>query len=65
MHQDNLSVSGLSGHRESLSSEISDTICIPRNNKRKKTPDTWTIRKKNIQEPVNPRKRGKKILYLM
>ena len=42
-----------------LSNETPDTLRIPRNNKRKKTPDTLIIRKQPIQEPVNPRKRAK------
>ena len=44
---------------EILSSETPDTICIYRNNKRKKTPDTLIIRKQHIQETVNSRKRAK------
>ena len=59
IHKDNSIVSGLSGQGESLSSETTDTLCIPCKNKRKKTPDTSIIRKQPIQEPVYPRKRGK------
>ena len=49
----------MSGHVESLSSETSDTLYIPWNNKRKKTSDTPNIRKEPIQEPVNQGKREK------
>ena len=55
IHKDNLSVSVLSGHGESLSSVTPDTISITRKNKRKKTPDTLIIRKQPIKEPVNPK----------
>ena len=59
IHKDNLSVSVLSGQEKSLSSVTPDNICIFRNNKRKKTPDTLIIRKQPIQEPFNTRKRAK------
>ena len=51
----------MSGHGEFLSSVTPDIIRIPRNNKRKKTPDTSIIRKRPIKEPVNPSKRAKDI----
>ena len=54
--KDNLSVSVLSGHGESLSSVTSYQKRIPRKNKRKKTSDTFIKIKENIQEPVNPSK---------
>ena len=57
--KENLSVSVLSGHGESLSSVTPDTLCIPRKNKRKKNPDTLIIRKQPIKEPVNPTKRAR------
>ena len=40
IHRENLSISVLYGHGESLSSITPDILCIPRNNKIKKTPDT-------------------------
>ena len=43
IHKENLSVSVLSGHGESLSSVTPDILHIPRKNKRKKTPDTLII----------------------
>ena len=49
----------MSGQGKSLSSETPDTICILRNNKRKKNPDTSIYGEKPIQEPVNPIKRAK------
>ena len=62
IHKDNLSVSGLSGQGEILSSETLDTLHITRKNKRKKTSVNSIIRKQPIQELVNPRKGGSKIL---
>ena len=47
------------GQGKSLSSVSPDIICIPRNNKIKKTPDTLITRKQPITEPVNPSKRSK------
>ena len=55
----NKDLSGLSVHGEILSSVTPDQQCIPRNNKRKKTPNTLIIRKQPILEPVNPIKRAK------
>ena len=49
----------MSGQGESLSSETPDTLRIPLNNKRKKTPYTLIIRKQPLQEPFNPRKMAK------
>ena len=52
-HKGNLSVSIFSGLGESVSSETPDNLCIYRENKIKKTPDTLIIRKNPIKEPVN------------
>ena len=49
----------MSGQGEILASVTLDHICIPRKNKRKKTPDTSVIRRETIGDTVNPRKRGK------
>ena len=46
--KDNLSVSILSGHGESLSSVTPDTLCIPRKNKINEITDTSIIRKQPI-----------------
>ena len=51
---DNLSLSVLSRHGESLSSVTPDQQRITCNNNKKKTSDTLIMRKKTIQEPVNP-----------
>ena len=48
IHKDNLSVSGLYGQGESLSIVTPDNPCIPRKNKRNKTPDTSIIIKQAI-----------------
>ena len=61
IHGGDLTVSILSGHGESLSSETPDILCIPRKNKRKKIPDTSMVIKQPIKEPVKPRKRAKLI----
>ena len=53
------SLSGMSGHGESLSSVTPDKQCIARNNKIKKNSDTLITRKESIQEPVNPSKKAK------
>ena len=57
--KENLSVSVLSGHGESLSSVTPDQQRIPRKNKIKKISDTLIIRKEPIQEPFNPKKMAK------
>ena len=49
----------MSGQGDDLESVTPDNLCIPRKNKRKKNTDTSIIRKKPIQEPVNPRKKAK------
>ena len=54
-----MSASGLYGQGESLLSETPDTIFITCKYKRKKTPDTYIIRKQPIQGPFNPRKGSK------
>ena len=54
--KDDLGVSFLSRHGETLSSETPEQQRIPRKNKKRKTLDTLIIRKECIQEPVNPRK---------
>ena len=59
INRDNENVSILSGKGDGLASVTSDNICITRNNKRKKNPDTSFIRKEPIGEPFNPRKRAK------
>ena len=59
IHKDNLSIYILSGQGESLSSVTSDTLPIPRKNKRNETPDISIIRKETIQEPFNTRKKAK------
>ena len=51
---DNLSISVLSGHGESLSSVTQDQKRITCNNNKKKTSDTLIMRKETIQEPLNP-----------
>ena len=56
---DNLSISVFPVHGEILSSVTQDQQHIPRNNKRKKTPDTSITGKEIIQEPDNPSKRSK------
>ena len=46
----------MSRQGESLSNVTPYKICIPRKNKRKKTPDSSAIRKEHIRDTVNPRK---------
>ena len=46
----------MSRQGESLASVTRDNIRIPRKNKRKETPDSLVIRKKLIEDIVNPRK---------
>ena len=59
IRRDNLSISVLSGHGESLSSATPDILCIDRKIKISKTPDTLIIRKQPIKESFNPKKRAK------
>ena len=47
------------GHEESLSSVTPDQQHIPRNNKIKKTSDTFIVTNETIQEPVSPIEREK------
>ena len=57
--KNNKYLSGFSIHEDDLAGITPDILCIPRQNKIIKTPDTLIIRKEHIQEPVNPRKRAK------
>ena len=59
IRKDNPSLSGMSGHGASVSSESPDKQCIPRKNKRKNTLDTLIKWREIIQEPDNPSKRVK------
>ena len=45
IHKDNENISDLSGLGDDLSIVTPDNLCIPRDNKRKKTPYTSVIRK--------------------
>ena len=49
MHRDNLSDSVFPGHGNFLSIVTPYILCIPRKNKRKKTPDTSIVRKYRIK----------------
>ena len=57
--KDSSSLSGMSGHVESLSSVTPDQERIPRKNKINKTSYTLITVKESIQEPYNPSKRAK------
>ena len=59
IRKENSSLSGMSGHGESLSSITPDKQRIPRKNKRKNTSDTSIKGKESFQEPDSPSKRAK------
>ena len=62
IQKDNLSASGFYEQGESLSSATRDILCIPCNNKRKKTPDNSIIIKNLFKNQSTQRKRQKKII---
>ena len=59
IRKDNPSLSSISGHGASVSSEPPYKQRIPCKNKRKNTPETSIKGKESIQEPDNPIKRAK------